>query len=48
MDHFQGLRHQHAEIVQDSHYSHDAMRSLMWQNDQKFVYALGLAVVKQA
>ncbi len=38
----QGLRQQHAEIFQDSH---DAMRSLMWHNDQKSVCALLLAIV---
>ncbi len=43
--HFQGLRQQHAEIFQDSH---DAMRSLMWHNDQKSVCALVLAIVNEA
>ncbi len=35
--HFQGLRQQHAGIFRDSH---DAMRSVMWHKDQKFVYSL--------
>ncbi len=43
--HFQGFRQQHAEIFQDSH---DAMRSLMWHNDQKSVCALVLAIVNEA
>ncbi len=43
--HFQGLRQEHAEIFQDSH---DAMRSLMWHQDQKSVCALVLAIVNEA
>ncbi len=43
--HFQGLRQQHAQILQDSH---DAMRSLMWHKDQKSVCALVLAIVNEA
>ncbi len=43
--HFQGFWQQHAEIFQDSH---DAMRSLMWHNDQKSVCALVLAIVNEA
>ena len=43
--HFQGLRQQHAGNFQDSH---DAMRSLMWHNDQKSVCALVLAIVNEA
>ncbi len=42
---FQGLRRQHAEIFRDSH---DAMRSVMWQKDQKSVCALVLAIVNEA
>ncbi len=41
--HVQGLRQQHAEILQNSH---DAMRSHVWHNDQKS--ALLLAIVKEA
>ncbi len=43
--HFQGLRQQHGEIVQDPH---DAMRSFMWHKDQKSVCALVLAFVNEA
>ncbi len=39
------LRQQHAETFQDSH---DAMRSLMRQKDQKSVCALVLAIVNEA
>ncbi len=43
--HFQGLRQQHAQIFQDSH---DAMRSLLCHQDQKYVRALVLAIVSEA
>ncbi len=43
--HFQGVRQQHAEIIQDSH---DVMRSLMWHKAQKSNCALVLAIVTEA
>ncbi len=43
--HFQGLRLQHTEILQDSIYT---MRCLMWHKDQKSVCALVLAIVNEA
>ncbi len=43
--HFEGLSRQHAETFQDSH---DAVRSLMWHEDQKSVYVLVLAIVNEA
>ena len=43
--HFQSLRQQHAMIFRDSH---DAMRSVMWHEDQKSVRALVLAIVNEA
>ncbi len=42
---YQGLRQQYAGVFQDSH---DAMRTLMWQKDQKSVCALVLAIVNEA
>ncbi len=42
---FQGLRQQHAGNFEDSH---DAMRYLMWHNDQNSVCALVVAIVNEA
>ena len=43
--HFHGLRQQHGQLF---HNAHGAMRSLMWDKDQKSVFALILAIVFEA